>query len=212
MFPPSVSNSLQQYDTFRELWRKRGSLARAAAKYAQGTGDHVFAVQEMLREHHEWPIPGLWDSLKTEQRDDVSVHQAIRDSLAEQRVNFRRGRTQPFTTLARLQGEALAWMREPRIGLPSEATTAAVAEACYKNVVLTARMLMEQHAMREALHAFGIHRSADDIMVTTMRRASDLVLGDLDAKLEAGMLLDDALASELLIESLGNVDSDKSEQ
>lgn len=204
MFPPSVSNSLQQYDTFRELWRKRGSLARAAAKYAQGSGDHVFAVQEMLREHHEWPIPGLWDALKTEKRDDVTVQQAIRDSLAEQRVGFRRGRSRPCTTLAQLQGEALTCMREPRIGLPSEVCTAAVAEACFKNMVLTARMLIEQHAMREALHSFGIHRSADDVMVTTMRRASDLVLGDLDAKLETGMLLEDALAAEILIESLNS--------
>jgi hypothetical protein len=204
MFPPSVSNSLQQYDTFRELWRKRGSLARAAAKYAQGTGDHVFAVQEMLREHHEWPIPGLWDSLKAEQQDEVTIHQAIRDALAEQRVNFRRGRNSPFTTLAKLQNEALAWMREPRLGLPSENCTAAVAEACYKNVVLTARMLVEQQAMREALHSFGIHRSADDVMVTTMRRSSDIVLGDLDAKLETGMLLEDALAPEIVIESLNS--------
>lgn len=202
MFPPSVSNSLQQYDTFRELWRKRGSLARAAAKYAQGTGDHVFAVQEMLREHHEWPIPGLWDALKTEPRDDVTVHQAIRDALSEQRVAFRRGRNAPFTTLARLQNEALGWMKEPRLGLPSEAVTSAVAEACYKNVVLTARMLVEQQAMREALHNYGIHRSADEIMVTTMRRASDLVLADLDGKLETGILLEDAVAPDILIESL----------
>ena len=204
MFPPSVSNSLQQYDTFRELWRKRGSLARAAAKYAQGTGDHVFSVQEMLREHHEWPIPGLWDALKTEQQDEVTVNQAIRDALAEQRITFRRGRQASFTTLARLQNEALGWMREPRLGLPSEILSAAVAEACYKNVVLTARMLVEQAAMREALHAFGIHRSADDIMVTTMRRASDLVLSDLDTKLETGMLLEDAMAAEILIESLNS--------
>jgi hypothetical protein len=202
MFPPSVSNSLQQYDTFRELWRKRGSLARAAAKYSQGTGDHVFAVQEMLREHHEWPIPGLWDSLKTEQPDDVALLQAVRDALAEQRVNFRRGRAYPFTTLARIQNEAVALMREPRLGLPSEATNAAVAEACYKNAVLAARMLVEQHAMREALHSFGVHRSADDVMVTTMRRASDLVLGDLDSRLEMGMPLEEALAPEILIESL----------
>lgn len=203
MFPPSVSNSLQQYDTFRELWRKRGSLARAAAKYSQGTGDHVFAVQEMLREHHEWPIPGLWDSLKSEPRDDASVHQAIRESLGEQRVAFRRGRSQPLTTIAKQQSEVLAWMREPKLGLPSEASTAAVAEACYKNLVLTARMLVEQQAMREALHAFGIHRAADEIMVTTMRRASDLVLSELDSKLETGMLLEDAVAADILIESLG---------
>jgi hypothetical protein len=202
MFPPSVSNSLQQYDAFRELWRKRGSLARAAAKYAQSTGDHVFAVQEMLREHHEWPIPGLWDSLKTEPSDEVTVQQSVRDALAEQRVAFRRGRNNPYTTLAQLQTEALAWMRGPRLGLPSEMATAAVAEACYKNVVLTARMLIEQQAMREALHSFGIHRSADDVMVTTMRRASDLVLSDLDSKLETGMLLEDGLAAEILIESL----------
>lgn len=202
MFPPSVSNSLQQYDTFRELWRKRGSLARAAAKYSQGTGDHVFAVQEMLREHHEWPIPGLWDSLKAEPRDDVTVQHAIREALGEQRVAFRRGRNHPLSTLTQLQNEVLAWMREPKLGLPSEASTAAIAEACYKNLVLTARMLVEQVAMREALHAFGLHRAADEIMVTTMRRASDLVLSDLDAKLESGMLLEDALAPDLLIESL----------
>lgn len=206
MFPPSVSNSLQQYDTFRELWRKRGSLARAAAKYSQGTGDHVFAVQEMLREHHEWPIPGLWDSLKAEPRDDTTVQQAIREALGEQRVMFRRGRNRPLSSLAQQQNEVLAWMREPKIGLPSEASTGAVAEACYKNLVLTARMLVEQLAMREALHAFGIHRAADEIMVTTMRRASDLVLSDLDAKLETGMLLEDALAPDLLIESLSVVE------
>jgi hypothetical protein len=95
-------------------------------------------------------------------------------------------------------------MREPRLGLPSEVCTAAVAEACYKNVVLTARMLVEQQAMREALHAFGVHRSADDIMVSTMRRSSDIVLGDLDSKLETGMLLEDALAPDIVIEGLNS--------
>ena len=79
---------------------------------------------------------------------------------------------------------------------------ALVAEASYKHLVLIARMLVEQNAMREALHRLGADSEADDMIVTSLRRASDIVLNELDVRLEGGMLLQDALEVEMLIESL----------
>lgn len=202
MFSPSVSNSLQQYDTFRELWRRRGSLGRAAAKYAQGTGDYAFAVQEMLRVHHEWPIPGLWEALRGAESDEPEAQQAIREVLAEQRQDYLRGRRSPFATLAALQRDVIGWLRRPELGLPGEELEVVVTEACYKNLVLAGRMLLEQSAMRECLYQLGSDRTADEAMVTLLRRASDRVLFDLDSRLEGGVLLEEAFAVEILLESL----------
>ncbi len=202
MFSPSVSNSLQQYDTFRDLWRRRGSLGRAAAKYAQGTGDHAFAIQEMLRVHHEWPIPGLWEALRGEDREEPEVQQAIREALGEQRQDYLRGRRTPFTTLATLQRDVIGWLRRPELGLPGENLEVVVTEACYKNLVLAGRMLLEQAAMRECLYDLGSDREADEAMVTLLRRASDRALFDLDSRLEGGVLLEEAFAVEMLLESL----------
>lgn len=197
-----VSESLQQYDAFRELWRKRGSLARAAAKYAQATGDHGFALQEMLREHYEWPLPGLWDALRVAPRGNDDFELAVRDALTAQRLQFLAGRRRPFQTLARLQQEVLEQIRTPRLGIPQDPAATMVSEAVYKHLVLLARMLVEQGAMREALHRLGADREADDMVVTSLRRASDIVLNELDLRLEGGMLLEDALVAEMLIESL----------
>ena len=202
MHPHKVSDSLQQYDTFRELWRKRGSLARAAAKFAQGTRDYSFALQEMLREHYEWPVPGLWDALRVNPNGGDEAELAIREALADQRLQYLTGRKRPFNALVRLQTDALERIRAPRLGLPQEVAAGAIGEACYKHLVLLTRMLVEQSAMREALHRLGADREADDMLVTSLRRASDIALTELDLKLESGMLLEDALAVELVIEDL----------
>lgn len=199
---PEITHTLMQYDTFRELWRTRGSLARAAARFSRRTGDYGFAVHEMLREHHEWPIPGLWDVLREESEDSEGSMAAIRTELDHQRLEFLRRRGRPFSTIVELQEEALAALRLPRLGLPGEEHITPVAEACHKNLVLAARTLVEQAAMREALHRFGRERPADADMVSALRRASEAALLRFDAHLERGALLDEVLAVEVLLEAL----------
>ena len=70
------------------------------------------------------------------------------------------------------------------------------------DMVLMARVLMEQEAMREAAHELGDDHPADLTACRMLYWAAEEALEGFDRRLEAGLPLAEALAVEVLVESV----------
>jgi len=195
---PPISKEQQQHETFRDLWSREGTLARAARRYGALTNDYGFALREMLRGQLSRPIPGLWLTMPREIGEHPGLQEEIFESLADQRDELRNARGRIFTAIAALQRAALNEISRPGVGF-REVT---IAEARCKDLVLVARLLIEQAAMYEAVNALGSDHPADADACETLFRASERALTEFDGKLEDGMSLQEALAVEILLESL----------
>ena len=77
-----------------------------------------------------------------------------------------------------------------------------MAEARCRDLALIARLLVEQEAMREAAHDLGDDHPADLTACRLLYWAAEESLEAFDKKLEAGQPLSEALAAEVLLESV----------
>ena len=77
-----------------------------------------------------------------------------------------------------------------------------MAEARCRDLALMARLLMEQEAMREAAHEMGDDHPADLTACRLLYWAAEEVLEAFDRRLDAGEPLAEALAVEILLESV----------
>jgi len=200
MLPRSPNRN--QTEAFRKLWSREGTLGGAAWRYAAMTQDYGFAVREMLREQLEDPIPGLWIQSPLGTNEHPSVSEAIFETLARQRMSVRNAHGRHFTVLAQLQGCALEDLAhaQTETGLGERHVT--FAELRCQDLVLMARLLVEQGAMLEAAHDLGMDHPANRDACRALFRASLESLELFDRKLSAGMSLAEALAVEVLLESL----------
>jgi hypothetical protein len=203
---PFVSDDMRQHRTFREMWTHEGSLARAANRYAEATGDCEFALREMMRDQLDRPIPGLCLALPLRLAEEPVLQQEIFEALAMQRDEIRRARGRVFGALAGLQQATLNGLarsgREPAF---SEVTRA---EACCKDLMLVARLLVEQAAIREAAHLLGRDQPLNIDACRALLKSSDSAMSEFDLKLEAGWPLQRILMVEILVESLNQLPPD----
>ena len=199
---PAAPNEQQRHEYLRNLWTREGSLGRACWRYATMTGDTVFAVQEMVRGQLGRPVPGAWQQLPVEVSEYPGLQESIYAALAAQRDEVRRAHGRRFTMLALLQQAALRDLtvarRQDRAGY-REAT---VAEGRCRDLALIARLLVEQEAMREAAHELGDDHPADLTACRLLYWAAEESLEAFDRVLEAGAPLAEALAVEVLLESV----------
>jgi hypothetical protein len=196
------SGGRTQVETLRRLWSREGSLGGAAWRYAAMTQDYGFAVREMLREQIGDPVPGLWVQSPLASDRHPSVEEAIFETLARQRMAVRNARGRRFTILAELQRKALEDLTQAQAetGLGERHVT--FAELRCQDLVLMARLLVEQDAMLEAAHELGMEHPADRTACRVLFRASLDALEPFDKRLGSGMALAEAAAIEILLESL----------
>lgn len=199
---PAVPNDPQRHEYLRSLWSREGSLGRACWRYATMTGDTVFAVQEMVRGQLGRPVPGLWQHMPLDVVGHAGLQELIHGSLTAQRDEVRRAHSRRFTMLALLQQAALRDLSVAQGKGPSGYPEAAVAEARCRDLALMARLLIEQEAMREAAHEMGDDHPADLTACRLLYWAAEEVLEAFDRKLDAGEPLAEALAVEILLESV----------
>lgn len=199
---PVVPNDQQRHEYLRTLWGREGSLGRACWRYATMTGDTVFAVQEMVRGQLNRPVPGLWQQLPLNVTEHPGLQEHIVAALQAQRDEVRRASSRRFTMLALLQQAAL---RDFTVAQGQGSTgfrDATLAEARCHDLALMARLLMEQEAMREAAHELGDDHPADLTACRLLYWAAEEALEAFDRKLESSMPLSEALAVEVLFESV----------
>jgi hypothetical protein len=199
---PIVPNDQQRHEYLRTLWGREGSLGRACWRYATMTGDTVFAVQEMVRSQLARPVPGLWQQVPLEIAEYPGLQESLYSALSAQRDEVRRAHTRRFTMLALLQQAAL---RDLAVGQQQGQPgyrDVSIAEARCRDLALMARLLIEQEAMREAAHDLGDDHPADLTACRMLYWAAEESLESFDRKLEAGQPLAEALAAEVLLESV----------
>lgn len=199
---PAVPNEQQRHEYLRSLWSREGSLGRACWRYATMTGDTVFAVQEMVRGQLGRPVPGLWQQLPLDLAGHPGLQEAIHGSLTVQRDEVRRAHPRRFMMVALLQQAGLRDLTVARAKGAEGFREHAVAEARCRDLELIARLLVEQEAMREAAHELGDDHPADLTACRLLYWAAEETLEAFDRKLEAGEPLAEALAVEILLESL----------
>lgn len=199
---PAVPNDQQRHEYLRTLWGREGSLGRACWRYATMTGDTVFAVQEMVRGQLGRPVPGLWHQVPMEVAEHPGLQEAVFASLAAQRDEVRRAQSRRFTMLALLQQAALRDLNTAQRQGSAAHRDATVAEARCRDLVLIARLLLEQEAMREAAHELGDDHPADLTACRLLYWAAEEALEAFDRRLEIGIPFAEALAVEVLLESV----------
>ena len=199
---PAVPNDQQRHEYLRTLWGKEGSLGRAAWRYATMTGDTVFAVQEMVRNQLARPIPGLWNQIPLNLAEQPALQEELTLALDAQREEVRRASGRRFTMLALLQQAALRDLTEGHKAGKAGFRELTIAEARCRDLTLMARVLVEQLAMREAAHELGDDHPADLTACRLLYWAAQEALDEFDKKLEAGAPLAEALAIEVLLESV----------
>ncbi len=199
---PVVPHDQQRHEYLRTLWGREGSLGRACWRYATMTGDTVFAVQEMVRGQLTRPIPGLWHQVPVEVAEHPGLAEVLHSALAAQREEVRRAATRRFTMLALLQQAALRDLSIARHAGAARYREAIVADTRCRDLVLIARMLVEQEAMREAAHELGDDHPADLTACRMLYWAAEEALEAFDQRLQSGMALAEALAVEVLLESV----------
>jgi hypothetical protein len=199
---PLVPNDPQRHEYLRSLWIREGSLGRACWRYATMTGDTVFAVQEMVRGQLNRPVPGLWRQLPVNLSAHPALEEAVTAALAAQREEVRRSHQRRFTMIALLQQAALRDITVAQKKAAGGLREVAVAEARCRDLVLMARLLVEQEAMREAAHDLGDDHPADLTACRLLYWAAEEALEAFDRKNAAGMPLAESLAVEILLESV----------
>jgi len=199
---PIVPNDQQRHEYLRTLWGREGSLGRACWRYATMTGDTVFAVQEMVRSQLSRPVPGLWQQMPLEVAEYPGLQEALHSALSAQRDEVRRAHTRRFTMLALLQQAALRDLALYQKQGQSGYREVSIAEGRCRDLALTARLLIEQEAMREAAHDLGDDHPADLTACRMLYWAAEESLEAFDRKLEGGQPLAEALAVEVLLESV----------
>jgi hypothetical protein len=199
---PIVPNDQQRHEYLRTLWGREGSLGRACWRYATMTGDTVFAVQEMVRGQLSRPVPGLWQQVPLEIAEHAGLQESLYAALASQREEVRKAHTRRFTMLALLQQAALRDLTLARQRGIAGYRDVSVSEARSRDLALIGRLLIEQEAMREAAHELGDDHPADLTACRVLYWAAEESLEEFDRKLEAGMSLAEALAIEVLLESV----------
>lgn len=195
----------QSYETLLQLWAQEGSLGRAADRYATMTGDCEFAVQAMLADQLERPMPGLWLALPVSLTEDPKVQRQLIKEIGTQRRAIQQAKGRVFTTISDLYETAIRRVVAVGDRPESSLTDLLVAEACCGDLLLVARLLVEQQAMLEARHHFGDSRAPDRALVRALRYAGDAVLFELDPKLQSGVPLDEVLGPEIVLESLNDM-------
>jgi hypothetical protein len=199
---PAVPNDQQRHEYLRTLWGREGSLGRACWRYATMTGDTVFAVQEMVRGQLGRPVPGLWQQVPLEVAQYPGLQEAVFASLAAQRDEVRRAQTRRFTMLALLQQAALRDLSNAQRQGSAAYRDATIAEARCRDLVLIARLLIEQESMREAAHELGDDHPADLTACRLLYWAAEEALEAFDRRLDCGIPFAEALAVEVLLESV----------
>ena len=199
---PIVPNDQQRHEYLRTLWGREGSLGRACWRYATMTGDTVFAVQEMVRGQLARPVPGLWQQVPMEIAEHPGLQESLYAALAAQRDEVRRAHTRRFTMLALLQQAALRDLTVAQQLGTAGYREVSIGEARCRDLALMGRLLIEQEAMREAAYELGDDHPADLTACRLLYWAAEESLEDFDRKLEAGMPLAEALAVEVLLESV----------
>jgi hypothetical protein len=199
---PVVPNDQQRHEYLRTLWGREGSLGRASWRYATMTGDTVFAVQEMVRGQLSRPVPGLWNQVPVEVAEHPGLAETLHSALAAQRDEVRRAVGRRFTMLALLQQAALRDLTVARQHGAPRYREAIIAEGRCRDLVLTARLLVEQDAMREAAFELGDEHPADLTACRMLYWAAEEALEAFDRRLSAGSPLVEALAVEVLVESV----------
>jgi hypothetical protein len=199
---PAVPNDQQRHEYLRTLWGREGSLGRACWRYATMTGDTVFAVQEMVRGQLGRPVPGLWQQVPPEVDEYPGLQESVFSALAAQRDEVRRAQNRRFTMLALLQQAALRDLSTAQAQGSVANREATVSEARCRDLMLIARLLIEQEAMREAAHELGDDHPADLTACRLLYWAAEEALETLDRKLAMGTQLAEALAVEVLLESV----------
>jgi hypothetical protein len=209
---PPAPHEQQRHEYLRTLWGKEGALGRACWRYATMTGDTVFAVQEMVRSQLARPVPGLWHQLPLELDQHPGLEQEVHASLTIQREEIRRAYGRRYTMLALLQQAALRDLTVAQGQGRSGYRTVTIAETRCRDLILMARLLIEQEAMREAAHELGEDHPADLTACRSLYWAGEEALEGFDRKLEAGQPLAEALAPEILVESVGAAASARTEE
>lgn len=199
---PVVPNDRQRHEYLRTLWGKEGSLGRACWRYATMTGDTVFAVQEMVRGQLSRPVPGLWQQVPVEVAEYPGLSETLHSALAAQRDEIRRAQGRRCTMVALLQQASLRDLTVARQHAPARYREAIIAEARCRDLVLIGRLLVEQEAMREAAYELGDDHPADLTACRMLYWGAEEALEAFDRRLEAGMPLAEALAVEVLLESV----------
>jgi hypothetical protein len=199
---PAVPNDQQRHEYLRTLWGREGSLGRACWRYATMTGDTVFAVQEMVRGQLGRPVPGLWQQVPLEVAEHPGLQETLFSALAAQRDEVRRAQNRRFTMLALLQQAALRDLTTAQAQGSAGNREVTVSEARCRDLMLIARLLIEQEAMREAAHELGDDHPADLTACRLLYWAAEEALETLDRKLAMGTQLTEALAVEVLLESV----------
>lgn len=199
---PAVPNDQQRHEYLRTLWGREGSLGRACWRYATMTGDTIFAVQEMVRGQLGRPVPGLWQQVPMEVAEYPGLQESVFAALAAQRDEVRRAQTRRYTMLSLLQQGALRDLTVARQSGSPRYREMIVAEARCRDLALTARLLIEQDAMRETAHELGDDHPADLTACRLLYWAAEEALEVFDRKLESGVPLAEALAVEVLLESV----------
>jgi len=166
------------------------------------TGDAVFAVQEMVRGQLGRPVPGLWQQLPLHVAEHPGLQEMIHAALTVQRDEVRRAHARRFTMLALLQQASLRDLTVAQRKKPTGFREIAVADARCRDLTLMGRLLVEQECMREAAHDLGDDHPADLTACRLLYWASEEALESFDRKLEAGQPLAEALAAEVLLESV----------
>ncbi|MDZ4864018.1 MAG: hypothetical protein SGJ01_11300 [Gemmatimonadota bacterium] len=199
---PVVPNDQQRHEYLRTLWAREGSLGRACWRYATMTSDTVFAVQEMVRGQLFRPVPGLWQQVPLEIAEQPGLQETLHAALSIQRDEVRRAQGRRFTMLALLQQAALRDLTVARPKGTAGFRETLIAEARCRDLALIARLLIEQEAMCETAHELGDDHPADLTACRLLYWAAEEALEAFDRKLEAGQPLAEALAAEILIESV----------
>lgn len=199
---PAAQNDQQRAEYLRTLWIKEGSLGRACWRYATMTGDSVFAVQEMVRSQLSRPVPGLWNQIPLDVASHAGLQEEVLVALDVQRDEVRRSPVRRYTMLALLQQAALRDLTSAHQRGLSGFRELTIAEARCRDLGLMARVLVEQEAMREAAHELGDSHPADLTACRLLYWAAQEALDEFDKRLESGMPLAEALAVEVLLESL----------
>jgi hypothetical protein len=199
---PAVPNDQQRHEYLRTLWGREGSLGRACWRYATMTGDTVFAVQEMVRGQLGRPVPGLWPQVPPEVAEYPGLQETVNTALSAQRDEVRRAQGRRFTMLALLQQASLRDLAAAQRQGSAAYREAIVADSRCRDLALIARLLVEQEGMREAAHELGDDHPADLTACRLLYWAAEESLELFDRKLEAGVALTEALAVEVLLESV----------
>jgi hypothetical protein len=199
---PPIPNDQQRHDYLRTLWGREGSLGRACWRYATMTGDTVFAVQEMVRGQLGRPVPGLWPHIAPEVAEHPGLQEAVYAALAAQRDEVRRAPGRRHTLLALLQQASLRDLAMAQGRGEAGFRDAIIGESRCRDLALMARLLVEQDAMREAAHDLGDDHPADLTACRMLYWAAEEAVEAFDRRLADGQSLAEALAVEILLESV----------